>query len=165
MSVEVRLARPSDLEALVAIETTAFHSDRISRRSFRRLLASGSARVLAAAADGELVGYAIVLYRSKSRVARLYSIAVASESAGSGVGRRLLEAAEEAAGVDGRLVLRLEVREDNARAISLYERSGYRRTGRSAAYYADGAAALRLERILPRDGPPVHLPASGCAAS
>ncbi|MEJ0097539.1 MAG: hypothetical protein WDM84_05845 [Bauldia sp.] len=40
------------------------------------------------------------------------------------------------------------MREDNLPAIRLYERLGYRRIGRHARYYADGADALRYEKPL-----------------
>ena len=44
--------------------------------------------------------------------------------------------------------LRLEVRKDNAPAIALYEARGYRPFGEYPDYYADGAAALRMEKRL-----------------
>ena len=44
--------------------------------------------------------------------------------------------------------LRLEVRADNATAISLYERRGYVPIGRRDDYYEDGAPALRYEREI-----------------
>ena len=72
------------------------------------------------------VGYAVVLTRRGSRSARLYSIAVAAEAAGRGIGSRLLAAAEEAARRRGADRLHLEVRADNSTAIRLYERAGYR---------------------------------------
>ena len=52
--------------------------------------------------------------------------------------------------VDPGLQARLEVREDNSRAIDLYEKNGYQPIGRKPAYYADGADALRYEKPLAR---------------
>ena len=54
-----------------------FETDRISRKSFRRLIASRSASVLVAENGGAVAGYCIVLFRASSRKARLYSIAAA----------------------------------------------------------------------------------------
>ena len=51
------------------------------------------------------------------------------------------------------MMLRLEVREDNARAIHIYEQNGYRRIGREPDYYEDGATALRYEKTLRGDVP------------
>ena len=65
-----------------------------------------------------------------------------------GVGRELLQAAERYARAHGRTRLRLEARYDNASAIALYEKLGYRTFGRYPGYYADGAEALRFEKAL-----------------
>ena len=65
----------------------------------------------------------------------------------------LLAAAEEAAFEHDRMMLRLEVREDNLRAIRIYEQGGYRKIGREPGYYEDGATALRYEKTLRGDIP------------
>lgn len=153
MAVEIRTARASDIDALDAIETAVFTSDRISRRSFRQLIERSTAETLLAEVDGKVAGYAMVLFRKGSGVARLYSIATAPDVSGQGIGRRLLEAAEDEAFDHGRMLLRLEVREDNSRAIRIYEASGYRSIGSEPDYYADGATALRYEKVLRGDIP------------
>jgi len=157
MPVRIRPAGPSDIAALVSIEERAFAGDRLSARSFRRLVGSGTADVLVAFTDETAIGYAMVLYRSNADAARLYSIAVA-DGAARGSGRALLAAAEQAAANRGAACLRLEVREDNRRAIDLYERNGYRRTGRRPDYYADGAPALLYRKMLeaPLKAPEAH---------
>ncbi|MEF2071225.1 peptidase C39 family protein [Consotaella aegiceratis] len=146
--VRLRAADIADLDALVALENAAFVSDRINRRSFRRLLQSKSAALLLAEADGVLVGYAALLLRAGTALARLYSIAVSREASGRGIGRRLLAAAETEAFERDRIALRLEVREDNAPAIGLYRSEGYRPIGRYLDYYADHMPALRFEKTL-----------------
>lgn len=152
MSFAIRPARAADIDALVAIETAAFETDRISRRSFRTLLERESATTLIAEAEGRAAGYAMVLFRRGSGVARLYSLARLPGPEGTGLGRELLEAAEKAAYERGRLLLRLEVSERNGRAIALYERKGYRHIGAEPNYYEDGAGAFRLEKILRGEG-------------
>ena len=154
MSVEIRKALASDIDDLAAIEAAVFPGDRISRRSFRALIERETAEALVAISGDRLAGYAIVLFRKGSGVARLYSIATGPDFGGQGVGRLLLDAAETAAFDHDRLLLRLEVREDNARAIRIYEKAGYRRIGREPDYYEDGATALRYEKTL-RGGVPV----------
>jgi ribosomal protein S18 acetylase RimI-like enzyme len=153
MNVRIRAALAADIDALLAIENAAFSTDRISRRSFRLLIESDMAAVLVAEREGGLAGYCVVLYRRGSGVARLYSIASAENAAGQGIGKRLLQAAEDAAYENDRLILRLEVREDNPRAITLYEKNGYRRIGQEPDYYEDGATALRYEKMLRGDVP------------
>jgi ribosomal protein S18 acetylase RimI-like enzyme len=140
----------TDLAALVAIEQAVFTSDILSRRSFRRFVAASGAALLVAEADGKLAGYALVLYPPRSKLARLYSIAVAPHSGRRGVGPRLLAAAEAAARRHGRQTMRLEVHEHNGRAIARYEKSGYRLFGRHRHYYDNHGDALRFEKTLMR---------------
>ncbi|MEX1147348.1 MAG: peptidase C39 family protein, partial [Sphingomonadales bacterium] len=152
----VRPADMEDLDALVALEDAVFDNDRLSRRSFRRLLASPTAQVLVAKDGAALTGYALLLFRNGTAVARLYSIAISPEARGRGVGGGLMAAAEAAAFDHDCLFLRLEVRPDNAAAIKLYEEQGFRRFGRHLDYYVDHADALRYEKRL--SGPiPAHV--------
>ncbi len=146
MAADIRPAHADDVDALAAMEIAVFPTDRLSRRSFRRLIASSSAALFVALASSAIVGYAVVLFRSGSRTARLYSIA--ASNAPRGTGRALLNAAEQEAAGRGASALRLEVRQDNPRAIALYERSGYQPAGLEASYYADGMAALRFRKPL-----------------
>ncbi len=145
----IRAAAPADVEALVALENSVFETDRISRRSFLRFINSASADVLVAqAAGGGIAGYALNLYRRTTSVARLYSIATTEAARGTGLGRALIEAAEDAARRHGELFMRLEVRPDNQPAIALYEKRGYKLFARCLGYYGDNADALRLEKSL-----------------
>jgi len=145
----VRRAAASDLDDLVALEERSFSSDRLSRAQYRRHLDSESALVLVASANHHLfLGSAVLFFRKRSTVARLYSLATRPEARGQGVGAALLEAAATAARRRGSRALRLEVRTDNAAAIGLYERHGFRRIGRYAQYYEDGADAWRYEKTL-----------------
>jgi ribosomal protein S18 acetylase RimI-like enzyme len=149
--VRVRPATGADLGALLALEQRIFATDRLSRRSLRKMLQSPTADVLVADHEGQLAGTAVVLYRAGATVARLYSIAVDPALAGRGIGQTLLAAAEEAALAHDCLIVRLEVHETNAVAIARYQKSGYRQFGRRKTYYEDGGDALRFQkRIAPR---------------
>lgn len=148
--LKLRRGDRADIEPLLALEASVFTTDRLSRASFRRLLNGRSAALMVAEQGGVFAGYALVLFRTGSTVARLYSIAVVPDLARSGIGAALLAASERLACERGRTVMRLEVQDHNARAIRLYERSGYRARGRTRAYYVDGGDALRYEKRLPR---------------
>ena len=148
MAADIRPARADDVLVLEQIENASFDADRISKRSFARLIASRSAAVLVANDGGGVDGYCVVLFRTGSASARLYSIAVRPGTGKAGLGSALLDAAEQAAAARGCATLRLEVRRDNARAIRLYERNGFSVTGSSSGYYADGEDALRYEKPL-----------------
>lgn len=147
-SYRIRRAALADLDALIALERRAFTTDHLSRRQYRQHLHSATAVVLAAVDGGGLLGKAVVFFRANSNIARLYSIAVADVARGRGLGEALLAAAEKAARKQGCLRMRLEVRQDNAAAVRLYERLGYRRFAARAGYYEDGADAWRYEKQL-----------------
>ncbi|MCX2722314.1 GNAT family N-acetyltransferase/peptidase C39 family protein [Roseibium salinum] len=146
--IGIRAATAGDLADLFRIENHAFAGDRISRRSFRRFLDSPRARLLVACGPAGICGYALLLLRQGTALARLYSLAADPACRGQGLGRALLTAAETAAFEADRIVLRLEVRADNEAAIGLYRKSGYRDLGRIDDYYDDGCAALRMEKLL-----------------
>ena len=138
----------ADLDALVALESSSFATDRLSRASWRRLIGRPSADIRVVDGAEGLQAAAIVLSRAGSKRARLYSIAVHPRAAGKGLGRALLAEIEQVARERGAQVLSLEVRVDNSAAIALYERAGFRKTGRREGYYADGADALRFEKAI-----------------
>ncbi|MEQ5837091.1 GNAT family N-acetyltransferase/peptidase C39 family protein [Marinobacter sp. NFXS9] len=148
MHVLIRRALPDDLDALVDLENRCFSEDRLSRRSFRRFLEMPRDRVLVADADGRLVGYSLVLMHKATRLARIYSIAVADEARGQGLGEKLVRESEAVAVEADRIIMRLEVREDNHGAIRLYRRLGYRQFGTYRDYYEDHGNALRFERRI-----------------
>ena len=151
-AVRLRRGRKRDLDALLAIEHAVFTGDHLSRRSFRHFLTAPHAALIVAEEGGNLAGYVLILYPPRSRIARLYSIAVAPHIGRRGVGPLLLAAAEKAARRRHRRAMRLEVHEYNIRAIVRYEKSGYRLFGRQRRYYDDDATALRFEKPLDVDG-------------
>lgn len=144
----LRQASNADLDDLVQLENQCFSDDRISRRSFRRFLEMPRDRLIIASIDDELVGYCLVLMNAATRLARIYSIAVSPKARGTGAGAQLVREAEREAVDAGRIVMRLEVREDNRPAINLYRQLGYRQFGMYRDYYQDHGDALRFERRI-----------------
>jgi ribosomal protein S18 acetylase RimI-like enzyme len=155
---EIRDATRGDASALVALETAAFETDRLSPRSFREFIDSGAARLRVATLEGRLAGYALTIWRAGTGVARLYSIATDPACRGRGVAAALLKDAEESAYRMGRAVMRLEVATRNAAARALYEGAGYRVIDRIAGYYDDGGDAFRMEKPLRGEEPPPAAP-------
>lgn len=146
--VTIRGAEPNDIDALLAIETRVFPTDRLERRNFRHAVRSPTMVCLVAAGAEDALGYVMVERRRNSAAARLTSIAIAPQATGAGLGRSLLLAAEKEALAAGSTRMRLEVRADNKAARTLYEKTGYRLVETLAAYYEDGATALRYEKAL-----------------
>jgi ribosomal protein S18 acetylase RimI-like enzyme len=144
----LRAGHLRDIDALVALENAVFTTDILSRRSFRHFLTSPNSSLIVAEESGKVAGYALVLYPARSKLARLYSIAVAPHITSRGIGPLLLAAAERAAARRQRRAMRLEVHEHNTRAIGRYEKSAYRLFGRHRRYYDDGGDALRFDKPL-----------------
>src|SRR5262249_13504042 len=146
--IRVRKAERGDIDALTELELRVFAADRLSRRSLQRFLKSPAAEVIVARHGARLAGTAIVLFRPRSLIARLYSIAVAPQMGGRGVGAMLLAAAAAGAVPRSCRAIRLEVHVTNHAAISRYRKSGYQQFARHHGYYEDGGDALRFEKRL-----------------
>ena len=144
----LRNARPGDLDAIHAIERRSFKGDRMSRASISRLIGSPSAAVLVAADGRQVAAAMVLLFRRGSRLARLYSLAVASQQRGKGLGGRMIHRALALARRRGAAAICLEVRASNHRAQRLYRRHGFLGTRRTACYYQDGQDAVRMEMAL-----------------
>ncbi len=157
----VRAAEVEDLDAIAKLEQDSFPEDQVSRRSIGYFVRAPHMPVIVAAVDSELAGYALLSLRKDSQAVRVYSIAVDARFARRGVGWALLQACEKYARGRQKSRLTLEVRYDNAPAIALYEKCGFRQFGEHEDYYADGATALRYRKFLrPEDG---HRDRSGSA--
>ncbi|MCO6188048.1 GNAT family N-acetyltransferase [Rhizobium sp. L1K21] len=140
-------ARPSDVDALIELEKLFPEEDRISRRSWLRFLRKPGT-VFVIRDDDHIAAAAVLLLRTNSLTARLYSIAVASSARGRGYAQALLAACARNAQTRGREALSLEVRVSNDAAIWLYRNTGFEITGTIASYYDDGEDALKMRKVL-----------------
>ncbi|WP_372781952.1 GNAT family N-acetyltransferase/peptidase C39 family protein [Litorivivens sp.] len=158
MTVTLRAGTRFDIDALLALESECFSTDRLSRRSFMRFVSKGAHNLLVAIEDNKMLGYVLVLFRSGTSLARIYSIAVSPAARGKGVASELLTKAEAIASQRYCLFIRLEVHTQNTAALELYKKFGYKPFTRIKQYYEDGGDAEQLEkRLLPI--PPATAPA------
>lgn len=149
----LRLARIDDAAALQALEDSCFVADRISRRSYQRLLRRDSAQIVIATSgenDGQsaLCGSLVLLFRRGTGVARVYSIAVAPQARGQGLASQLLAHAKRLARQRGCGRITAEIRDDNVASIATFRRAGFEIFGRYEGYYDDGRAAVRVRQAL-----------------
>lgn len=146
----IRLAQSADVPALTQIESAAFRGDALTARRFRHFIRSELSELwcLTEGEPSSVLAYALVLFHRGTSLARLYSIAVAPEAQGKGFAVQLLGHCEQAATERGILFMRLEVRQDNARALSIYQKAGYRILKPLSGYYEDGGDGWRLEKRL-----------------
>lgn len=112
------------------------------------LLRSPSVFCLGAYHSGRLVGSLFVLFKRNTRSARIYSLAVDASVRGLGIGRRMVQRAEDEAQRRGCVRMRLEVRMDNTPALHLYQSMGYEDTAVLPGYYEDGAHAFVMRKEL-----------------
>jgi ribosomal-protein-alanine N-acetyltransferase len=123
---------------LLPLEAVLFPEEQWSESMFWSELAQPSRHYLVAERAGaggmpEVVGYAGLC--SYVGEAYIQTIGVVPEAQGTGVGGRMLTALLEEAVRRGEEVVTLEVRADNPRAQSVYERFGFLPVGRRRHYY------------------------------
>jgi ribosomal-protein-alanine N-acetyltransferase len=150
--VRLRPMRWWDVEAVQALDAALFGPTAWTAGMFWSELAGGATRwyVVAEGLDGQPAGYAGLL--AGGTEADVQTIAVAPAARGRGLGTLLLRALVDEAARRGARSLLLEVREDNAAAITLYTREGFERISIRRRYYQPGdvdAWVMRL-RPLPR---------------
>ena len=144
----VRNATQEDLPELLEIEKQCFETDRLSKRSFLRFIKPGSHELLILTEANQLQAYVLILYRTGTNLARLYSIAVLPGCQGKGFAKQLLIAVEEKVGARFCVFIRLEVNVKNLNAIGLYNKYGYSEIARIPSYYEDGSDAFRMEKRM-----------------
>jgi ribosomal-protein-alanine N-acetyltransferase len=134
------------LDDVLTLEQDLFVDDRWTERTYWSELGQLDTRhYLVALDDNTVVGYAgLCDYPDEAFV---QTIAVAEAVQGRGIGAQLLTALLDEAARRRQPRVALEVRADNDRAIGLYERFGFRRSGVRRRYYQpSGADALVMVR-------------------
>lgn len=147
-AVTVREMTSTDIDALVVFDATLFADDAWPATTWWAELAERPRReYLVLEQDGALLAYGGVDHGGES--ADIMTVAVVREAQGRGNGAAMLDALEEAAGRRGATGALLEVRADNAPALALYERAGWRQLHVRRRYYQPGDVdALILGKTL-----------------
>ena len=135
----------ADLDAVLSIEE-AVYSHPWSRGNFQDSLYSGYQAQTLRDAQGELLGYFLVMLAVDE--AHLLNISVAALHQHQGLGRMLLDHATWLARQHRMRTMLLEVRESNLAAQALYIGAGFRPVGQRSGYYRspkEDALVLRRE--------------------
>ena len=126
-----RPMQAGDLECVAALAREA-EPFGWTLRNFQDALASGYRCTVGVVGDA-IVGYSVVSHVLDE--CELLEIAVAPAFQGRGYGCALLERAKRDAAAGCAVVMRLEVRESNARARGMYSRHGFAEDGIRRNYY------------------------------
>ena len=132
-----------DLRALHALERTIFPLDAYGYVDLLLFLWPGIINLKVTAPDGTLAGIVSGIRAMNPQRAWIISIGTAPSHQQQGIGAFLLYAIEQRV---GRRFMRLTVREGNAPAIRLYERTGYHTVQHKQGYYRDGETGLVMEK-------------------
>jgi ribosomal protein S18 acetylase RimI-like enzyme len=136
----------------MAFSSTYARESALSEEDWRQrtLSLDGRDRIGFFAMNEDTVCGLVLCFRSNEEpaVGTVISMWVAPAARRCGAGSALLHAVAEWARAQGMPTLRLFVLADNARAIALYEKNGYRKTGRTEPYTNDARLTeLEMERV------------------
>ncbi|MGM0408756.1 MAG: ribosomal protein S18-alanine N-acetyltransferase [Bacteroidota bacterium] len=140
-NVKIEKAHPGDLNEIMELENQCFLSDAFSRHQFYYFIHKSKSEFVVVRNHNKIIAYLIIQSRKNSRKYRIYSLAIAPEARGQGIGKKLLEYAEQLAKKNHIQKITLEVSEKNESAINLYKKQGYQIEKTRAGYYADGSPA------------------------
>lgn len=144
----LRQMTAADLPAVMAIERATFPLDAWSEGMLRGELADQprTRHYVVALLEEEIVGYAGLAAAADQ--ADVQTIAVLEAHQGKGIGSAMLTELLAEAVRRGAIEVFLEVRADNPRARSVYERFGFEEIGVRRRYYDDGTDAIVMKRKL-----------------
>jgi len=153
---EIRRCDREDIPSVIEVNMKTL-PEHYSDYFYYEILSEFPETFLIAELHGDLVGYIMcrveygfshVKRLALARKGHVVSVAVIDEHRRKGVGTSLLLASQSEMTKRSATECYLEVRVSNAEAIALYERVGYKVTGRLENYYRDGEAALVMATQL-----------------
>jgi ribosomal-protein-alanine acetyltransferase len=139
MPIIIEDASIRHLDELSSIETECFKQEAFTKQQIAHLLTDYNCVGIIAKEDSHIVGFCIasVYYERSSIVGHLLTIDVLPACRRKEIGARLLREIEGLLRNKGAKSMYLEVREDNAAAIALYQKIGYSSIGKLRNYYGN----------------------------
>ena len=143
--LEIAPAQPEDAAPLAVLEAACF-DEAWSQLSLETSLADAKYCILTACLDGHVCGY--ILGWNVGVEAEIARVAVLEERRGQGIGEELVKGIVNCFRERGGREVFLEVRRSNGAAVRLYRRCKFEEIGCRPGYYADGEAAVLMQRSL-----------------
>ena len=149
MTITIETASNRQLEWLYQIEKECFGEEAFSRQQIANLLMDYNTISLIAIEKSNIIGFIIgAIYFERNAVnGHVLTIDVCPQHQRKGVGSKLLQKLEKILAERNVRTCRLEVKENNIKALGLYEKAGYQRIGRLKNYYGN-ANGLYLQKDL-----------------
>lgn len=114
-------------------EADILDDERIALAELEAMLADPAVTILTAREGDAIIG-CVALTRKDARLAYLGMLCVRPDLQSAGLGRRLLDAAEDHAGAQGIAAIEMTVIDCRDSLIAWYERRGYARTGETRPF-------------------------------
>jgi ribosomal-protein-alanine N-acetyltransferase len=150
VTLEIRLAGPADLDAILAIERSSFPVPWTREVLLPELQEDERHQPVLALLQGEPVGFALIWVIADER--HLVNFAVDPDHRRKGIGRRMLAGIIDRAREEGANLVTLEVRSTNDAARELYLDFGFIDVALRPRYYPDtreDAVIMLLELSSP----------------
>jgi ribosomal-protein-alanine acetyltransferase len=149
MDIKIEEVSISNLAKLYEIEKQCFEQEAFTKQQLAYLLTDCNAIGLAARVNGEIAGFPIARVDIRRNVpfGHILTVDITPVYRRKGIAQKLLREVEITLRERGIKECRLEVREDNVAALSLYQKLGYKKLGNLEKYYGD-MHGLYLKKIL-----------------
>ncbi len=149
MTITMEDASIRYLDRLYEIEMECFEKEAFTKQQIAYLLNDYNSISLVAKENEKIIGFIIgrIHVERKSFIGHILTIDVSPTHRRKGIAVKLLQEIERIFKEKSVKVCHLEVREDNIAALSLYQKSGYKKIGRLRNYYGN-AHGIYLRKTL-----------------
>lgn len=149
MSVTIEDVSIRDLDRLHEIEKQCFTDEAFTKEQIVQLLKDYNSIGLVARASGKVIGFVLgIIYVDRNAMhGHILTIDVSPAFRRRRIGQMLLQEIENIFRQKGVRASHLEVREDNAAAINLYTKLGYKEIGKLENYYGK-THGIYFEKVL-----------------
>ena len=138
----------ADLDSILQIENLSFESDMFSRNQFIYLITRSKGAFFVAKFNDRVMGYISSLSNVRTKIVRIYSIAVHPDARGKNIAQSLINKTKEYTSQNHFSAIALEVKTTNTKAINLYKKNGFNILYVKNGYYADGSDAYYMKLNL-----------------
>ena len=146
--MQIRPGTLADISSIMQLERQAATAGHWTEDQYRQAFRRGAAtRLVLISEDEETSPVGFLVAQHLAPEWELENIVVAPTARRKGLGKRLLEAFLTAAKKINSTAVFLEVRESNAPARTLYEKTGFQQTGRRKSYYTNPSEDAILYRL------------------